>query len=103
MSGGAETVPSWVEWGPEQGWNAFTAHAALSEALWADLSGGGGWHYLNPTSDLSVWECQADGSAVLIAYRGLHIVDLQASGGQAALHLARVATSFGIGPLDEAG
>ncbi|QWP74941.1 hypothetical protein J5226_14905 [Lysobacter sp. K5869] len=91
------SAPAWDDWAPAQGWDAFAAHAALSDALWDGLSEGeGGWHYLNPTSELSIWECEADGSALLIEYRDERIVRLQCDGGRARAHLAAVAAAFGL-------
>lgn len=93
------SAPAWSDWAPARGWDAFAAHAALSDALWAGLGEGeGGWHYLNPTSELSIWECAADGSALLIQYRGERIVRLQCDGGLARAHVAAVAAAFGLHP-----
>lgn len=91
---------AWSEWAPARGWAAFDAHRALSQAIWAGLGEGeGGWHYLNPARDVSIWECQADGSALLIEYRDERIASLQCDGGEAAAYLDRVAAAFGVRPL----
>jgi len=91
------SAPAWSDWTPARGWDAFAAHAALSDALWADLSEGeGGWRYLNPSSELSIWECEADGSALPIEYRGELVVRLRCDGGRARAHLAAVTAAFGL-------
>jgi len=93
------SAPAWRDWTPAQGWDAFAAHAALSDALWAGLGEGeGGWHYLNPTRELSIWEHEADGSALLIEYRDERIVRLQCGGGGAQAYLAPIAAAFGLRP-----
>ncbi|BAV97515.1 hypothetical protein [Lysobacter enzymogenes] len=92
------SAPAWRDWAPAQGWDAFAAHRALSDALWAGLGEGeGGWHYLNPTRELSIWECEADGSALLIEYRDdERIARLQCDGGRAQAYLAPIAAAFGL-------
>ncbi|MBT2746845.1 MULTISPECIES: hypothetical protein [unclassified Lysobacter] len=56
---------------------------------------GGQWHYLNPAGGLSIWECSADGSAILIDCRDDRIVALHTDGGAARRHFLAVTAPFG--------
>lgn len=84
-------------WTPPRGWDDFDAHPALSEAIWSGVSEADGvWHYLNPTSEFSIWEYCADGSAIEAEYRGERIVALRTAGGGAERYLLEVAAAFGL-------
>ena len=101
---GATTEPGdggdaiWTDWAPAGGWLGYAEEAALWNALCEGLSEAGGqWHCMNFSQDLTVWECCADGSAILIGYRGDRIAELQAQGsGGAARHLRAIAARFGL-------
>ncbi|MGO4774495.1 hypothetical protein AB4084_03045, partial [Lysobacter sp. 2RAB21] len=94
---GGEAAPPWTSWAPEGGWERFAARQAVSDAIWDSVSEEGGqWHYLNPAGGLSIWECSADGSAILIDYRDDRIVALQTNGGAAQRHFLAVAAPFGL-------
>ncbi|SDY23698.1 hypothetical protein SAMN04487939_101399 [Lysobacter sp. yr284] len=91
---------TWTDWAPAGGWAGYADQAALWSALCEDLSEAGGqWHCMNFSQHLTVWECCADGSAILIGYCGDRLAELQTSGSGGALrHLLAIAASFGLTP-----
>lgn len=94
---GADDANAWTQWTPPTGWDGFGAHQALSDAIWSGLSeADGAWHYLNPAGELSIWEYSADGSAIVIDYRGDRIVALQTRRGGAERYLLAIAAAFGL-------
>lgn len=88
-----------IELVPPGGWDDFPEREALSERIWDGLSEAEGqWKYINAVSGLSIWESQADGSHIVMAYRDGHgsLVELIVSEGVAASHVAPIAQAFGL-------
>ncbi len=84
---------------PTGGWHTFSESAALTEALWErlDLSG---WHYMNFTSDSSIWESKKDGSVLIVTYLQSKIVELLAETGQSEQTFDPIAVEFGLEKSD---
>jgi len=49
---------------PHDGWSQYARTTELVDFLWDELAA---WHYLNPTSEISIWEA-GDGSSVYVAF-----------------------------------
>jgi hypothetical protein len=77
------------------GWHEFTGSSALTEALWEHLDLLS-WHYMNFTSDTSIWESKEDGSVLFVAYDQLMVVELSAEKGNAEQAFDPIAALFGL-------
>jgi hypothetical protein len=67
---------TWSMMSPEHrdGWEGFTESEAVTELLWSRLQM---WHYLNITSDTSMWEDRGGSGAMLyVEFREERIVEL---------------------------
>lgn len=96
MSGERAPV-RWTQWTPGPGWAGFDAHRALSDAIWSGLSEADGvWQYMNFSQDHSIWEHRADGSEIVIQYRGERIDSLHSSAGEAQGYLRAALVPFGL-------
>lgn len=85
---------------PENGWHHFSDSAAILDAIWQNLSEENGeWQYINPTSKISIWEYQADGSYLWIGFETIpdeKIAELYATKGQALNHLHNCIKKFNL-------
>ena len=84
---------------PTGGWHTFSESAALTEALWEHLDQSS-WHYMNFTSDSSIWESKVDGSALIVIYEQSKIVEVLAESGQSEQSLDPIAVEFGLDKSD---
>lgn len=54
---------------PENGWHSYNNSAEILNVIWENLSEENGeWKYMNPMSDVSIWEYQRDGSYIWIGF-----------------------------------
>lgn len=85
---------------PENGWHAFNNSAEILDAIWKNLSEyNGEWKYMNPMTNLSIWEHQSDGSYIWIdleAGSSETIKQLYATQGYASDYLRQCLTNFHI-------
>lgn len=83
------------EYVPIGGWYAFSNSIALTEALLKHLDRSN-WHYLNFTSDTSIWESREDASFLYVAYLQSKIVEAVAEKGHAEQTFDPIAIEFGL-------
>jgi|GEM_PF-1433695 len=62
---------------PSTSWADFAEADELSQLIWDGLSeADGAWHYMNFTTDTSIWESTLDGSTVTMLYQDDHLQEL---------------------------
>jgi hypothetical protein len=88
----------WQHFEPTGGWVCFTESDTLTEALWAELPRVD-WHYMNFTSDSSIWSSRQDASAVVLHYEKGRLVELVVQLGVASDILQSVITRFRLVPV----
>lgn len=69
---------------PDKGWADFAEADELSQLIWDGLSeADGAWHYMNFTTDTSIWEATHDGSAITMFYQDNRLQELLVTPGLA--------------------
>jgi hypothetical protein len=65
-------------------WADFVGGDELTRLIWDGLSEADGtWHYMNFTSDMSIWESRHDGSAITMYYQDERLRELRVTPGLA--------------------
>ncbi|MFZ6777027.1 hypothetical protein ACO0LD_09335 [Undibacterium sp. Ji83W] len=76
-------------------WADFAEADELSQLIWDGLSeADGAWHYMNFTSDMSIWESRHDGSAITMYYQGERLTELLVTPGLAYDYLLPLVLRF---------
>jgi hypothetical protein len=83
---------------PLGGWAAFTESEALTEMLWTRLPKDD-WHYMNFTSNSSVWESRRDASTVGVCYEGERLVEFVVETGAASDAVGQIISQFQVVPI----
>lgn len=82
------------------GWADFAKADELSQLIWDGLSeADGAWHYMNFTSDMSIWESVHDGSAITMLYLGERLQELLVTPGLAYDYLLPLIQGFKLDVL----
>ena len=69
---------------PSTSWADFAEADELSQLIWDGLSEAEGeWHYMNFTTDTSIWESTRDGSSIIMFYQDDRLQELLATPGLA--------------------
>ena len=80
-----------------KGWADITEADLLSQLIWSGLSEADGeWHYMNFTSDMSIWESSHDASTITILYKDDHLVQLLVTPGIAYDYLLPSYKNFSL-------
>ena len=80
---------------PSTGWADFAEADELSQQIWDGLSeADGAWHYMNFTTDMSIWESTHDSSAITMFYQNGHLQELLVTPGLAYDYLLPVIQRF---------
>ncbi|MFZ6638576.1 hypothetical protein ACO0LL_02495 [Undibacterium sp. TC4M20W] len=76
-------------------WADFAGADMLSQLIWDGLSeAGGAWHYMNFTSDMSIWESTQDSSTITMIYKNDCLEQLLVTRGLAYDHLFPLIQKF---------
>lgn len=83
-----------------QGWADFAGADTLSQLIWDGLSEAGrAWHYMNFTSDMSIWESTKDASTITMIYKDEHLAQLMVTPGIAYDYLLPLIKKFQLTAL----